>query len=54
MAPHDTISVLEKIIDEVICLLIPHEFHSVGFYYNDFKQTTDDEIFSLICELNKR
>lgn len=54
VAPHDTISVLEKIIDEVICLLVPHEFHSVGFYYNDFKQTTDDEIFNLICELNKR
>lgn len=54
VAPYDTISVLEKIIDEVICLLIPHEFHSVGFYYNDFKQTTDDEIFNLIYELNKR
>jgi putative phosphoribosyl transferase len=53
VAPQDTISLLEKIVDEVICLIIPDEFHAVGLFYKNFEQTTDEEVFNIICELKK-
>jgi len=53
VAPRDTISLLEKVVDEVICLIIPDEFYAVGLYYKNFEQTTDEEVFNVICELKK-
>jgi len=53
VAPQDTISLLEKIVDEVICLFIPDEFYAVGSYYKSFEQTTDEEIFNIVRELKK-
>ncbi|KZL89287.1 phosphoribosyltransferase [Clostridium magnum] len=54
VAPQDTVSLLEKIVDEVICLLIPNEFYAVGLYYESFEQTTDEEVFNMVDELKKR
>ncbi|MBW6409369.1 phosphoribosyltransferase [Clostridium weizhouense] len=53
IAPQNTISMLEKIVDEVICLFIPYDFYAVGSYYENFEQTTDEEIFNVINELKK-
>lgn len=53
VAPQDAISQLEKIVDEVICLIIPDEFYAVGLHYKSFEQTTDEEVFSIVSELNK-
>lgn len=53
VAPQDAISQLEKIVDEVICLIIPDEFYAVGLHYKSFEQTTDEEVFSIVRELNK-
>ena len=53
VAPQDAISQLEKIVDEVICLIIPDEFYAVGLHYRSFEQTTDEEVFSIVRELNK-
>ena len=53
VAPQDTISLLEKIVDEVICLFIPNEFYGVGSYYKTFDQTTDEEVFDIVRELKK-
>ncbi|SFC48108.1 phosphoribosyltransferase [Clostridium uliginosum] len=53
VAPQDTISLLEKIVDEVICLFIPNEFYAVGSYYKSFEQTTDEEVFNIVRELKK-
>lgn len=52
VAPQDTISLLEKIVDEVICLLIPYEFYSVGSYYKNFNQITDMEVINIVTDLN--
>lgn len=54
VAPQDTISILEKIVDEVICLFIPYEFYAVGSYYKSFEQTTDEEVFNIVRELKKK
>jgi len=35
-------------VDEVICPLTPEPFHSVGFWYKDFSQTTDEEVTTLL------
>jgi predicted phosphoribosyltransferase len=51
VAPQDTISILEKIVDDVICLLIPQEFYAVGLHYKSFEQTTDEEVFNIVYEL---
>lgn len=54
VAPQDVISLLEKIVDEVICLLIPYEFYAVGLHYKSFEQTTDEEVFNIVRELKKK
>lgn len=53
VAPLDAISQLKKIVNEVICLIIPDEFYAVGLHYKNFQQTTDEEVFSIVRELNK-
>lgn len=34
--------------DEVVCAATPHPFESVGQWYRDFTQTTDDEVRALL------
>jgi putative phosphoribosyl transferase len=36
--------------DEVVCARTPASFHAVGQWYDDFTQTTDDEIRALLRE----
>ena len=35
--------------DELVCVLTPPDFHAVGQWYDDFTQTTDDEIRALLA-----
>lgn len=35
--------------DEVICATTPEPFHAVGLWYQDFSQTTDDEVRELLA-----
>ncbi|WP_116102351.1 phosphoribosyltransferase [Amycolatopsis thermalba] len=39
---------LKSDADEVLCLLAPHGFRSVGQWYADFRQTEDDEVIELL------
>lgn len=48
VAPHDLITEIEKMCDKVICPIQPEDFHAVGAWYNDFSQTTDEEVLSLL------
>ncbi|EPH44306.1 alpha/beta family hydrolase [Streptomyces aurantiacus] len=43
-APADTVARLREVADEVVCLSTPEQFGSVGQWYRDFTQTTDDEV----------
>lgn len=36
------------VADEIICAETPEPFHSVGMWYDDFSQTTDDEVHQLL------
>lgn len=44
----DAIFSLEDECDEVICLAMPQPFYAVGAYYEDFTQTTDEEVRELL------
>jgi putative phosphoribosyl transferase len=39
---------LGRLADEVISLQVPTQFQAVGEWYEDFNQTTDDEVTSLL------
>ncbi len=44
VAAEDTLTTLECLVDEIICLLTPSNFCAVGYWYEDFSQTTDAEV----------
>ena len=46
--PAETCSELEGMVDEVICLTTPSPFLGVGGSYQDFSQTTDEEVRDLL------
>jgi predicted phosphoribosyltransferase len=39
---------LREEADEVVCLYTPEPFHAVGLWYEDFSQTTDQEVHDLL------
>jgi putative phosphoribosyl transferase len=50
VAPADTIDRLRTEADEVICLMTPEPFYAVGEHYDDFSQTSDREVTTLLDE----
>ena len=53
VASPSTCELLSKDIDEMICLTTPEPFHAVGDWYDDFSQTTDEEVRTLLAEANQ-
>ena len=39
-------------VDDVICAITPEPFQAVGLWYQDFSQTTDDEVRDLLAQRN--
>ncbi|MEW6116847.1 MAG: phosphoribosyltransferase [Nitrospirota bacterium] len=50
VAPPETAEELKALVDEFICLATPLYFISVGSYYADFSQVSDDEVVALLRE----
>jgi putative phosphoribosyl transferase len=48
VAPMDTLEVLESMVDEAHCLRTPVPFGAIGNFYDDFSQTSDSEVTSLL------
>lgn len=48
VSPQSAVEELEKEVDEVVCLFTPEPFDGVGRWYEDFSQTTDQEVRSLL------
>ncbi len=44
-----TCAELRHEVDEVVCALTPEPFYAVGLWYEDFSQTTDDEVRELLA-----
>jgi predicted phosphoribosyltransferase len=49
-ASPDTCEALGAEADEVICVMTPRPFLSVGHWYDDFTQTTDEEVRRLLAQ----
>src|SRR5260370_22162287 len=48
-AATETCDELKAEADEVICAITPDPFHAVGRWYEDFSQTTDEEVRDLLA-----
>lgn len=46
----ETCDDLRKIADEVVCVQTPEPFYAVGMWYDDFSQTTDEEVRELLAQ----
>lgn len=53
VAAPDACSMLQPEVDEMICLSIPEPFYAVGVWYDDFSQTSDDEVTSLLAQAQR-
>ena len=50
VAAPPTCEELSALVDEVICAKTPEPFYGVGYWYEDFSQTTDEEVFALLAQ----
>lgn len=50
IAPPETLDLLRPEADEVVCVHIPRELFAIGQFYEDFSQTTDDEVRDALRE----
>lgn len=44
LAAQETCRYFQDYVDEVVCLMTPEPFYGVGYWYQDFSQTSDDEV----------
>jgi len=54
VAPPETIAWLRQEADDVVCLSTPVRFEAVGQFYQDFRQTTDEEVMRLLDASRER
>jgi putative phosphoribosyl transferase len=48
IAPPETCDALRREADDVVCAVTPEPFYAVGVWYEDFRQTTDEEVHDLM------
>ncbi len=54
VAPAESCEELRGEVDEVVCYQTPYPFDAVGIWYEDFSQTTDEEVRSLLNSAAER
>ncbi len=50
VAARETCEALESEADDVVCAVTPEPFYAVGLWYDDFSQTTDEEVRALLAD----
>jgi putative phosphoribosyl transferase len=48
IAPPETCDAFRDVVDDIVCARTPEPFYAVGLWYEDFSQTTDDEVRELL------
>ncbi|MCC5954168.1 MAG: phosphoribosyltransferase [Acidimicrobiia bacterium] len=48
VAPPDVVAAFADVADEVVTVAQPEPFHAIGLFYDDFTQTTDEEVVALL------
>jgi putative phosphoribosyl transferase len=51
VAASSTCDAFRDDVDEVVCAVTPEPFYAVGAWYQDFSQTTDDEVRTLLSRV---
>jgi predicted phosphoribosyltransferase len=49
VAARESCEALRQEADEVVCAVMPEPFHAVGLWYEDFPQTSDEEVRRLLA-----
>ncbi len=52
VAPASTLNEISSLVDRVVCLIVPEEFYAIGPWYEDFSQTTEDEVCAILSQAN--
>jgi predicted phosphoribosyltransferase len=50
VAPREAVAWLRGLADDVICLRKPEPFFAIGEWYEDFRQTRDEEVTGLLAK----
>jgi predicted phosphoribosyltransferase len=50
VAAPETCNEFRDLVDDVVCVHTPERFQAVGLWYDDFSQTSDDEVRALLRE----
>ncbi len=53
VASPEACQALRSEVDEIICLSTPDPFYAVGLWYEDFSQTTDQEVTGLLTQAER-
>jgi putative phosphoribosyl transferase len=49
VAPAQAVERLAYEVDEIVCVATPEDFQAVGQFYDDFSQTSDEEVIALLA-----
>ena len=49
VAPTETLAAMREEADEVVCLEDYADFGAIGFFYSDFRQTSDSEVIAALA-----
>jgi len=53
VAEYNTCEKMRPLVDQIICPLRPDNFYAVGAWYENFSQTSDEEVYTLLKEAKK-
>ena len=51
--PADTYEEMKTLVDDIVALEIPTEFHAVGEFYKEFDQVSDDKVIAILDRFKK-
>jgi predicted phosphoribosyltransferase len=54
VASPSAVRALSAVADACVCAIVPEGFQAVGYWYEDFAQTTDEEVRQLLSEARVR
>jgi putative phosphoribosyl transferase len=54
VAPPGIYEDFSDLADEVVCVITPRNLYAIGMWYDDFAQTTDQEVCDLLAEADRR
>jgi len=48
VAPAETVQALRDEVDDLVCVLTPDWMVSIGYWYQDFSQVSDEQVVELL------